>query len=191
MLFALCLTGSLLASPLLFCPPALAQETPVSAVKLPQTPDHPTCQAAAALLTDLCDANESLAVMPPFGVQNRVGDWDQYTARCTHRETGKHRNLRFYAPPEVKDRQADFIFENKGIRKEQARRLLAAANGYARKVADVVIFAEAGLRGPVLDGGGPTPAPKPAVADEVLSFTLGGDRTVRVALKGDGPIVIE
>ncbi|MFT5685020.1 MAG: hypothetical protein ACI8RZ_005966 [Myxococcota bacterium] len=88
-------------------------------------------------------------------------------------------------------RQADFIFEDKGMRKEQARRLLTAANGYARKVANVVVFAEKGLSGPVLDGGGPVVAKKPTVADDVLVFSLGGNRTVSIDLKGDGPIVVE
>ena len=82
------------------------------------------------------------------------------------------------------------MFENEGMHKGQARRLLAAANGYARKVADVVVFAEKGLNGPVLDGGGPVAAAKPAVTDDVLVFRV-GPRTVRVDLKGDGPIVLE
>lgn len=187
MMFAL-----LLACPLLVCPPALALEAPpVSVVQLPQTPDHPTCKAAAALLTDVCAASESLSVRPPFGVQNRIGAWNLYTARCTDRATGKHRDLKFYAPAEVRDRTTDFIFENEGIRKGQVRRLLTAANGHARKVADVVIFAAPSLSGPINDGGGPVPADAPAVVDDVLTFALLSGPAVRIKLKGEGPIVVE
>lgn len=145
---------------------------------------------AASLLTHLCTPEERLTVLPPIGVGNRIGEWDLYTALCTHPATGRHRRLMFYAPRSIAS-AADAVFEGRGLQKAQLRRLITASDQHIRKAADVVVFADPTLTGPVLDGGGPIPAAAPTVVDDVLVFTVHPGLTVRVELTGDGPIICQ